>query len=240
MADGSVDHRTTSRELRTAGARRRPTTTAVPMPRARVVGAPARPRPAASAPPPRPPVASDLAVPGAGVHLRSAPPPRPRALRLSVVLWLGACLAGLAGVGAALADGDALRDRLTDTARAVDPAATTEAVTDAVGTSILLVVGAVVVLALVTTVSTVLVHQRRVWARWVLLGTGLLTLFVADVAQSSVAGGNDLDRILLLTQAGLIVVAVVLLFTRSSGRWIRGRDDGPPSVQAGQQGLESA
>jgi hypothetical protein len=137
---------------------------------------------------------------------------------------LAACLAGLVGVAAALADGEALRDRLTDTARTVDPTATAAAVDDAVRTSILLVVGAVAALAVLTTVWTASVHRRRSWARWMLLLTGLLTLLVVDVAQSTVAGGNDVDRVLLFVQAGLVVVALVLLFARSSGRWLRDLD----------------
>jgi hypothetical protein len=170
-------------------------------------------------------VTVDRAVPVAAPPVRAVESPRPRALRLSVVLWLSACVAGLVGAAAAVADGEALRDRLTDTAQAVDPDATTAAVDDAVRMTILLVLGSVVTLALITTVWTVLVHLRRSWARWTLLGTGLLTLVTADVAQSTVTGGNDLDRIVLLAQAGLVLVALVLLFTRSSRRWLRGLDD---------------
>ena len=67
--------------------------------------------------------------------------------------------------------------------------------------------------------------RRRPWARWLLLATGLVTLVAADVAQSTVAGGNELDRIGLVAQAGLVVLALVLLFTPSSRRWLRGSDD---------------
>jgi hypothetical protein len=144
---------------------------------------------------------------------------------LSVLLWVAASLAGLAGVGAALADGEALRDRLTDTARTLDPAASAAAVDDAVRTTILLVVSGVVAVGLITTLWAVLVHRRRSWARWPLLVTGLLTLLVVDAAQGTVAGGEDLDRVLLVGQAGLVVLALVLLVTRSSRRWLRGLGD---------------
>jgi hypothetical protein len=170
-------------------------------------------------------VAAAPAAPTAPEPPEAGAAPRPRTLRLSVLLWVTACLAGLAGIGAALADGEALRHRLTDTARALEPAASAAAVNDAVRTTILLVVGGVVVVCLVTVLWTVLVHQRRAWARWPLLVTGLLTLLSVDLAQSAVAGGNDLDRVLLVAQACLVVVALVLLFTRSSRRWLRRLDD---------------
>jgi hypothetical protein len=149
----------------------------------------------------------------------------PWPLRASVGLWFAACVAGLSGVGAALADGNALRDRLTATAETVDPAATADAIQNAVAATILVVLGAVGALVLLTLLWTALVLGRRSWARWALLGTGLVSAFAIDVAQSTVAGGNDVDRIAFVVQAGLVVLALVLLFARSSRAWLRGLGD---------------
>jgi hypothetical protein len=232
MADRALEPRAVSREARAGAARRQPGS-ALPAARrpvagervrARAASSPARPAapPAAgfrTTPPPRPAVTGTATFPVASVEA-----PRPRMLRLSVGLWFAACVAGLFGVGAALADGVGLRDRLTATASEVDPTATAEAVRDAVGVTIMLVLGTVVLLVLLTLVWTVLVRRRRSWARWVLLVTGLVSLLAVDLAQSTVAGGNDVDRIALVTQAGLVMVALVLLFTPSSRRWLRGVD----------------
>jgi hypothetical protein len=200
----------------------------------RVAGARDRARPG-SAPPPRPAVSGHAVFPAgvlsagsAGARAGSAgiaASARPRTLQLSIGLWFAASLAGLFGVGAALSDMDALRDRLAEAARTVDATATAGAVDDAVRATILLVFGAVVLLALLTVAGAALVHRRRSWARWMLLGTGLVTLFAVDVAQSTVAGGEDLDRIGLVAQAGLVVLAVVLLFAPPSRRWLRSSSD---------------
>ena len=80
-------------------------------------------------------------------------------------------------------------------------------------------------LAVITLLLAVLLLRRKSWSRWGLLGTGLLTLFVADVGQSVVSGGRDWDRIAFVVQAGLVVLAVVLLFLRPSRVWLR-RDRG--------------
>jgi len=71
-------------------------------------------------------------------------PSRPGAVRGAATLWFAASVAGLFGVVMALADGDGLRERLTATAYDTDPAATADAVGDAVRMTILVVLGTVV------------------------------------------------------------------------------------------------
>jgi hypothetical protein len=156
---------------------------------------------------PRPPVAET--------------PSRPRAVRGAATLWFAASVAGLFGVVMALADGDGLRERLTATAYETDPAATADAVGDAVRMTILVVLGTVVGLTVLGLVWTALLLRRRSWARWALLVTGLVTLFAADLAQSLVTGGPDLDRLGLLAQLCAVVVATGLLLARSTRAWLR-------------------
>ena len=128
------------------------------------------------------------------------------------------------GVLAALVDGGALRDRLSASASAADPAATEEAVRAAVTMTVLVVLGAVVTLAVLTLVWTLKLLRRKSWARTMLLITGLVTLFTADVGQGLVTGGAEVDRFLLLAQLPLVIVATGLLLARSSRAWLRGED----------------
>jgi ATP-binding cassette subfamily B protein len=67
----------------------------------------------------------------------------------------------------------------------------------------------------------VLLLRRTAWARWVLLGTGLLVLAAAALAQRVVAGGVDVDRIALLAEGGLAVVGSLALLAPPLGRWLR-------------------
>jgi hypothetical protein len=167
-------------------------------------------------PPPRPAVAGDLSQP---IGLPEAT--RPLAVRISAWFWFAACAAGALGGLAALADGNALRDRLSAAARASDPAATAAAIDDAVLATVLVVLGTVATLVVLALVWTAFLLRRRAWARWLLLVTGLLMLFVGDVALSLVTGGADLDRIGLLAQMVLVVPAMGLLVARSSRAWLR-------------------
>ncbi len=173
-----------------------------------------RPQPAA-APPPRPQVTTGLARPE-----RAAAPRRPRALRLSAAGWFLAAAAGGAGILAALADGDALREKLTAEAAAADPELAADAISDGVSATTALVLGSVAVLGLLLVLWTVVLLRRRVWARWPLLLTGALVLVADDIAQSVVSGGSDLDRTAFLVQAVLVVLAAVALCWRSTSRWL--------------------
>jgi hypothetical protein len=179
---------------------------------------PASVAPARRTPPPRPGLTSGLALP-----VRTPEPPRPAAAVVSVVLWFAACAAGGFGLLAAMMDGAALRAKLAAAATEADPTAPAQLVDDGVDTTILLVLGGVALLVVVTLVGTALLLRRRRWSRWLLLGTGLLTLAAGDVAQSVVTGGVDLDRIGFLVQLGLVVLALVTLFLRSTRAWLRGR-----------------
>lgn len=177
-------------------------------------------RPRAAGPPPRPQVTTRLAPPARPVR-----PPRPWALRLSAAAWLLAAAAGAGGIAAALLDGDALRRKLAAEATDADPGLAADAVQDGVTATTAVVLGSVAVVALLGVVGTAVLLRRRPLARWLLLLTGALTLVADDVAQSVVAGGSDVDRIAFLAQAGLVLVALVALFWRSTGRWLRPRPD---------------
>ncbi|PRY47681.1 hypothetical protein LY71_11236 [Geodermatophilus tzadiensis] len=168
--------------------------------------------------PPRPPVTSDVAPPG--------PPPvpcRPRAVRVAALLcWAGA-LAAVLGLLAALLDREALDARLTATASSGDPAATAAEVADAVAVTVALVVGAVGLGVALTAGAAALAVRRRSWARWLLLVVLLPTLLALDVAQSTVAGDADLDRVALVVAAGCLLLVPVPLFLRSARAWYRAR-----------------
>ncbi len=84
-----------------------------------------------------------------------------------------------------------------------------------------LVTGSVAVLVLVALACVALVGRGRSWARWALLVTTLPLLLALDVTQSVVTGGADLDRIALLAAAGLFVLGLVPLLTRSARAWFR-------------------
>ncbi|SDF97100.1 hypothetical protein SAMN05660662_3977 [Blastococcus aurantiacus] len=178
---------------------------------------PKQPLPAPTAgPPPRPQVTSRLAPPA-----RTPVAPRPWSLRLSAAGWVLAAVAGGAGVLGALADREALRAKLTAEATEADPDLPADAIADGVAATTGLVLGSVTVLSVALLVWTALVLRRRAWARWPLLGTGLLVLVADDVAQSVVSGGAELDRSALVVQAGLVVAALVALFWPSSRQWLR-------------------
>jgi hypothetical protein len=164
-----------------------------------------------AAPPPRPALTSDLAPP-----LGRAVAARPGSLRLLGWLWGAGAAAVATGLAAALADGDALRERLTATATAADPAAAPDLVADGVAATIALVTGSVAVLVLVGLGTVALVLRGRSWARWALLAVTLPTLLALDVAQSVVAGGTDVDRSALVAAAVLFVLGPALLLTRSA------------------------
>ncbi|MGY1822559.1 hypothetical protein [Geodermatophilus sp. SYSU D00079] len=168
-------------------------------------------------PPPRPATTSDIAPP-----LGRTPLPRPATVRATAALVGAGCLAALTGVGAALLDHAALRDRLTATATADDPTAPAAVVAEGVRATIAVVTGGVTLVVLLSLVWVVLLLRRRAWARWALLLTALPALVVLDVAQSLVAGDADVDRVALLVAGGLLLLALLPLLTRSSRAFFRG------------------
>ncbi|RBY88696.1 hypothetical protein [Blastococcus sp. TF02A-26] len=168
-----------------------------------------------AAPPPRPPLTCDL-VPPSG----RPTDPRPRALGVSALLWRAAALAAVVTVVAAALDRVALRERLTALAVETDPDAPADVVADGVRVLLVAVLGSTLVLALLSLVWLRLVLRRRAWARWALLVTALPALLLADLTQSTLSGGAEIDRIAAITQAGLVVAALVALWWRSSRRWL--------------------
>jgi hypothetical protein len=166
---------------------------------------------AAEPPPARPAVTSDLAPP-----LPRTRPPHPATVRAAAALWWAGCLAAVTGISTALLDLASLRDRLAALATADDPATPADLVADGVQATIALVLGGVAVLVAVSLVWTALLLRGRGWARWALLLTAVPAVPALGVAQSVVAGGADLDRWALLAAAGLFVVALVPLLSRSA------------------------
>lgn len=173
------------------------------------------------APPPRPALASDLAPP-----LRAKRPVDGPAAGLPATLpWFAGLVAALIGVVATAADGEALRARLTAEAVAHDPTLSDELASSGVRTTVLLVLGVQVLLALLAALWAVLLLRRAGWARWVLLGTGVAVLAAAALGQRLVAGGVDVDRIAFLAEGGLAVVGSLALLTPPVGRRVRARRD---------------
>ncbi|MGR6966746.1 hypothetical protein ACU610_19995 [Geodermatophilus sp. URMC 61] len=184
-----------------------PTTAHRPLPRRVVLTG----NVAAAPPPARPRVTSDLAPP-----LPRSRPPQPATVRAAVALWWAGSLAAVTGSSAALLDLGGLRDRLAALATTEDPTAPADLVTAGVRATIALVLGGVGVLVAVSLVWTALVLRGHRWARWALLVTAVPTVPALSVAQTVVTGGADLDRWALVAAAGLCVVAVVPLVSRSA------------------------
>ncbi len=163
-------------------------------------------------PPPRPPVRSPLAPPTPQLPHRA-----PASLRAAAWCWAAAVLAGLAGLVAAAADLDGVRQRLTGTARAADPDAPDALLRDGADATVALVLGSTAVLTvLVAAVLLPALRRRRPGWRWLLIGLGLL-LAVADAfGQAVAAGGPEADRWALLAQGVLVLAGTGLLLTRSA------------------------
>jgi hypothetical protein len=172
-----------------------------------------------AAPPPRPALTTDLAPP----LRRSRPPGRLRAGLLSALPWFAALVAAVTGSAATAADGTAIRARLTEQAMAHDPSVSAQLASSGVRTTLLLVLGAQLFLAVVGVLGAVLVLGHRGWARWALLATGVVTLPAVAFAQSVVAGGVDVDRIAFLAQGGLVLLGAAAVLSRPVGRWVHRR-----------------
>jgi hypothetical protein len=174
-----------------------------PVPELRVPSAPVWP---SDAPPPRPRTSSDLVPPGPDVRRR-----QPALAPASVWAWTGSVVAGLVALAAAYVDRAALRERLTDSARAADPGGADGLLREGVTLTMLLVgsVGALLTLAVAACVLAAGRGRRR--AMTLLLVVGLLLLAVVAFAQAFVAGGANVARIALLVQGGLLAVGLVTL-----------------------------
>lgn len=172
-------------------------------------------------PPPRPPVASRLPVPGS-----VGPPPRPFMLTVAVRLWALVLVAGLVALIVSAVDLEALRHDLLVDARIDDRDAAEHLLRDSVivlMTTIALVCDALLLLAVW---GLRLVSRRSRGAVLVLVSTAVLALAAVAVAQSLVAGGaTELDRMAFLVQGGLVLLATGALLTRRSRAWLRADDD---------------
>jgi uncharacterized membrane protein len=198
-------------------ARQRPATGEQPLPVPRRVVVTGN----VAAPPPRPRVGSDLPPP------RLQADRRPRTLDVAARLWWAAAAAAVITVVAAVLDRAALDERLTALALESDPGASAGAVAAGVRATLVLVLGGTALLALLSLAWLRLVLRRRSWARWALLATALPALVLADVTQSVVAGGLEVDRVAAICQAGLVLGALVPLWLRPTRTWLQGSGDRP-------------
>jgi hypothetical protein len=173
-------------------------------------------RPPTSAPPPRPAVTSDLAPPTRPARARV-----PGSLRVSAWLWIAGFGAGLYALGVAMANRDGWHRALTEQARADQPDATADLVRSGVDLTILLAVAGNGVLIVVAAVCLARALRPGPVARWLLTGAGLLTLVVVLVDQGLVERGAGVARTAFLVQGGLVVLALLTLFSRSSRTWFR-------------------
>jgi hypothetical protein len=172
------------------------------------------------APPPRPPVASRLPVPGS-----VGPPLRPAALTVAVRLWALVLVAGIVALVVSAIDLEALRHDLLVEARIDDRSAADHLLSDGVivlMTSAALACDALLLLAIW---GLRLISRRSHLAVRVLVATAGLALIACAVAQAFVAGGaTQVDRMAFVVQAGLLVLATAALLTRSSRAWLRADD----------------
>ena len=143
-------------------------------------------------------------------------------MRASLWLWLGSILAGALGLAAAVVDHDTIRVRVADAAREADPDVEQAVLDTGVTATIATVLGAAGVLLVLAAAALVLTARRARGMRWVLLVAGVLTILLAPLVLSLVAGGTGVDDLAFLAQAVLVVAAVVTLFSGPSRRWWRG------------------
>jgi hypothetical protein len=173
-------------------------------------------RPERPGPPPRPPVTSSLPPPAPRVA-----PRRPGAVRLSAWCWGASVLAGCVALGAAALDLAGIRQRLQDAGAAADPSASADLLRSGADTTVAGVLVGIAALVVLTVVCLLLFLRRARW-RGGLVTLGVLTIGVDVLAQDLLAGGPEVDRGAALVQAGLVVLAVVLLFLPASRAWARG------------------
>jgi hypothetical protein len=171
-----------------------------------------------TAPPPRPPVASRLPVPGTSI----GPPPRPVALTAAVRLWALVLVAGLVALILSAIDLEALRHDLLVDARIDDRTAEDRLLSQSVLVLMTTMALACDAVLLLVVWGLQLIGRRSYGALRVLVPTAVLALVAVAVAQGLVAGGaTQLDRTAFLVQAGLIVLATGALLSRSSRAWLR-------------------
>ena len=148
-------------------------------------------------------------------------PRAPGTVRAAAWCWAAGALAGAVALGAAALDLAGVRQRLVDAAAAADPAADAELLREGADTTVLAVLGPLAALVVLGLLCLGLYLRRRsMWSR-ALLVLGLLTVLVDVLAQDLLSGGPKTDRVAVLAQGGLVVLALVLLFLRPSRAWSR-------------------
>jgi hypothetical protein len=138
-----------------------------------------------------------------------------------VWLWFAGFGAGLSALAVALADYGDWHRRLMVEARADDPTAATELVWSGVELTILLAVVGSCLLIAASALCLVRASRPGPIARWLLTLTALMTLLAVAVDQSLVAVGPTGARLAFLAQGGLVLLALITLFGRSSRAWFR-------------------
>ena len=177
-------------------------------------------RPPTSPPPPRPAVTSSLAPPTRAPRVRI-----PGSLRISAWSWIAGFGAGLYALAVAAADVDGWHRSLREQARADQPEASVQLLRSGVDLTILLAVAGSGVLIAVSALFLVRTLRPGPVARWLLTAAGVLTLAVVVVDQGLVDGSADAARTGFLVQGGLVVLALLALFSRSSRTWFREHTD---------------
>jgi hypothetical protein len=176
-------------------------------------------RPGPVGPPPRP-AYSPAPIPPLGETVGRDR--RPATLRASAWLWGAGTAAGALGLLTAFVNYDSLADRVTETARTADPDLAADVLDAGVAATLTTLLGASAVLTALVLCSLLLVLRPVAGWRWLLAVGGVLQLFLLPLVLSLVSGGTDVDGIAFLVQGVLVVPALVLLFLRPSGRWLRG------------------
>lgn len=172
------------------------------------------------APPPRPPMASRLPVPGS-----EPAPPRPAVVTAAAGLWFLAVVAGLVALIVSAVDLAALRTGLLAEARVDDRDASEQELVNGVVLTMATVALVCSVLLLLALLGLRLIDRRRPGAVGTLVATAVLTLLVVGIAQDMVAGGaTELDRLSFLAQAALVLPATGVLLVPRARAWLHGED----------------
>jgi heme/copper-type cytochrome/quinol oxidase subunit 1 len=173
-------------------------------------------------PPPRPSTARMSMPPMAALEDLS----RPRAIAVSFWSWFvgSVLLAGVAAVTATKAD--AMHTEFARLARENDADASQKTIDSVAGASVLVVIGAGVLLALLGVTLCWGVRAARGWARIFLTVVGIAGVAYAALVSSALTDPmlEDLRgpvTVGLLVYTALVVVATLCMYLRGTGAWFR-------------------
>jgi hypothetical protein len=178
-----------------------------------------RPERPASAPP-RP----ELGGEGFAATIEMGAPPT--SVLASMWLWVASALAGVAASAALWVAQDPLRARLAVAVVEQDPDRPADVVVDAARYAFLAATGSVLLVAVLHLGLALAMRAGRLWARNLLVVTGVLGIAVSVLVQDVVADParsvlTDLPRVALFAQAALALAALVVLLLPAPRRWFR-------------------